>query len=294
MAEWQERIGQIETVLAFFGQQFTINVERTDGVTVYVQGRRPAGTSAIEVQAVSNDFLPNQAQLTPAQIEAMEKLGWDPPSGQDSPNFTLMIYDPSEEAVHTLATVIGASLGQVYGVQCDDEWSVTPAEFGMTVGDIVDSGIFDIFGEGTWFNWAWKSASEYARLPRAAHEVTLFVLGNGKPHVHSGPYRDGTIGTMGLPHVAGADLLLADGSVIARATTHSFAVRLPADWTSNLAAVPDATSGPEGTAFGISAPGFVQVDFPLPDEGDAAAASTWIVAVKDLTLRAVLDANSAN
>jgi hypothetical protein len=63
---------------------------------------------------------------------------------------------------------------------------------------------------------------------------------------------------------------------------------------SKLAAVPDATRGPEGTAFGVSTPGFVQVDLPLPDEGDAAGASTWIVAVRDLTLRAVLDASAGN
>ena len=59
---WQVRVGQLQTMLSYFGGLCSVSVERADAVTIYVQARRLEG--GIEIEAVEQ-HLPARAR--PAQ-----------------------------------------------------------------------------------------------------------------------------------------------------------------------------------------------------------------------------------
>lgn len=171
---WQERIGQIETVLSFFGSTFVVEAERRDGVEVYLQGRR--GGESLELESVGNRYLPASARLADEKVALMSDLGWDVPRHGGALNFEMTVYHQSEPLIHELAVVLARTLAEVYGVLPGDEWSVSPTEFGTVSGGINEEGLFEIFGEGDVVNWGWTSASQYAAIPRVLHDVVFETM----------------------------------------------------------------------------------------------------------------------
>lgn len=127
---WEMRTGQIETVLNFFGSNCSISVERTDGVTVYVQARREEDD--LEIEAIGNTYLPPAARLTDADGAAMTRLGWTEPRPPTLPNFTRVAR--RQDHLLDVATALAATLRQVYRVSSADTWVVSPPEFGLGDG----------------------------------------------------------------------------------------------------------------------------------------------------------------
>ena len=125
--EWTVRIGQIQSALTFFGALCSISVERADGVTVYFQAQRVDG--GLEVEAIGNAYLPDEARLGDGQVACMLDLGWSAPASPDASNFVRFV--PEFDDLHHLATAIARSFLDVYGVAVDDEWSVYPQELGL-------------------------------------------------------------------------------------------------------------------------------------------------------------------
>ncbi len=223
---WQERIGQIETVLSFFGATFTIDVARADGEDIYVQGERDG--DMVRVEAISNEYLSDRGQLSNAEVARMVELGWDRPEAPDTPNFALLVVNPTETVLHELAVLMARSLAEVYGVRADDEWSIVPTEFGKTAADLFqDPDLFEIFHEGDIVHWGWKSASQYAAVPARFNEVLYAVMSCRLGEVRSAPYRDGRTGALDLPFIAGVQLMGLDGTVFLRATGAELTIWMP-------------------------------------------------------------------
>lgn len=124
-AGWNVRVGQIQTVLSYFGTVCSVSVERPDGVTVYVQAERI--DDGLELEAVGDTYLPVAARLNDRQVREMRRLGWGAPSLPDSPNFTRAVGEGAD--LHEVAVDVARTLRQVYGVRGDDTWMVNPPEF---------------------------------------------------------------------------------------------------------------------------------------------------------------------
>lgn len=124
---WRVRIGQIQTVLSYFGSVCSVSVQQHDGVTVYVQARRV--DDELEVEAVGNTYLPESARLSREQAAAMGRLGWTAPEPPDSPNFTRIVGKAAD--LHQAAVIIARTFEEVYGVRGDETWVVSPPEFGQ-------------------------------------------------------------------------------------------------------------------------------------------------------------------
>lgn len=124
-AAWNVRVGQIQTVLSYFGTVCSVSVERPDGVTVYVQAERVE--VGLELEAVGDTYLPLAARLTDRQVREMRQLGWVAPNIPDSPNFTRTVGEGAD--LHEVAVGLARTLRQVYGVRDDDTWMVSPPEF---------------------------------------------------------------------------------------------------------------------------------------------------------------------
>ena len=75
---WRVRIGQIETVLNYFGSlcSITITMPTKAGTThdVYLQARRIGGGTEIEL--IGNQYLPESAQLKQSTIDELVRRGW--------------------------------------------------------------------------------------------------------------------------------------------------------------------------------------------------------------------------
>lgn len=136
---WEVRVGQIETVLTYFGGVCSVSVERADGVTVYVQARRVP--DAVEVEAIGNTYLPEPARLTDAGIEVMKSLGWTAPELPETPNFTRTVAEGAD--LHALAVVVGRTFQEVYGVRGHETWVVSPPEFGQVEAGLEPFEILD-------------------------------------------------------------------------------------------------------------------------------------------------------
>lgn len=124
---WRVRIGQIQTVLSYFGSICSVSIQRHDGVTVYVQARRV--DDALEVEAIGNTYLPEPARLSHEQVAAMGRLGWTAPEPPCSPNFTRIVASGAD--LHQVAFTIARTFEEVYGVRGDETWVVSPPEFGQ-------------------------------------------------------------------------------------------------------------------------------------------------------------------
>lgn len=121
---WQVRIGQIETVLTYFGGLCSVSVERPEGDTVYVQAQRIDG--GLEIEMTGSTYL--AAPLTKEAVDAMVLAGWVAPTPPASPNFTRFVRDG--EDLGSLAAIIAKTFHAVYGVAAEADWVVSPPEFG--------------------------------------------------------------------------------------------------------------------------------------------------------------------
>lgn len=124
-AAWDVLVGQIQTVLSYFGTVCSLSVDRQDGVTVYVQAERIE--DGLELEAIGDIYLPLAARLTDRQVREMGRLGWVAPNIPDSPNFTRTVGEGAD--LHAVAVDLARTLQQVYGVRGDDTWMVSPPEF---------------------------------------------------------------------------------------------------------------------------------------------------------------------
>lgn len=137
---WPARIGQLQTVLSYFGALCSVSVERADGVTVYVQAQRVDG--GLELETVGNTYLPVAAQLTDAEVAAMGRLGWDTPEPPVAPNFTRTVAEGVD--LHQLAVSIACTFQEVYGVRGHEAWVVSPPEFGQVSAGLEPLEILDL------------------------------------------------------------------------------------------------------------------------------------------------------
>jgi hypothetical protein len=148
--DWQVRIGQIETVLRFFGSLCSVSIERTNangsssGVdTVYMQAQRVDGGTEIEM--TGNQYLA-VGPLSPAQEALMVALGWTAPDIPASPNFTRFVTE--EDGIHDVAVGIARAFATVYGVAADAQWVVSPPEFGNDVAGLTPFEVVDLDDDG--------------------------------------------------------------------------------------------------------------------------------------------------
>jgi hypothetical protein len=124
---WRVRIGQIQTMLSYFGSVCSVSIERHDGVTVYVQAQRL--DEGLEIGAIGNGYLPERAKLSDEQVALLGRLGWSAPEPPASSNFTRTV--ATDEDLHEVAAGIACTLEAVYGVRGDETWVVSPPEFGQ-------------------------------------------------------------------------------------------------------------------------------------------------------------------
>lgn len=136
---WQARVGQLQTVLSYFGALCSVSVDRADGVTVYVQAQRVDG--GLEIETVGNTYLPEGAQLGEDAVAAMGRLGWDAPEPPVAPNFKRMVAGGAD--LHQLAVAIARTFKEVYGVRGDETWVVSPPEFGQVGAGLEPLEILD-------------------------------------------------------------------------------------------------------------------------------------------------------
>lgn len=122
---WRVRIGQIQTVLSYFGSVCSVSIGRHDGITVYVQAQRL--DEGLEIEAIGNAYLPEGAELSDDQAAVMGRLGWTAPEPPAGPNFTRTVANDAD--LHEVAVVIARTLDEVYGVRGDETWVVNPPEF---------------------------------------------------------------------------------------------------------------------------------------------------------------------
>lgn len=127
---WEIRVGQIETVLRYFGRLCSVSVERefysngrvrTD--TVYLQAHRVDG--GLEVEMTGNEYL-SANPLDVDQVAQMLAWGWTAPSGGSQPNFSRFL--PSDADLHDFAVQALVTFAEIYGVGPDDEWGINPPE----------------------------------------------------------------------------------------------------------------------------------------------------------------------
>lgn len=139
---WEVRVGQIESVLTFFGTLCSISIEIPATATcpaheVYVQARRDEG--GLEVEIIGNQYLPEAARLDAGRISDLTVLGWREP-GDDTPNFSRFV--ATEADLGELARTVAGSLRRL-GVRPDLEWSVSPPELGNQPGGLAGMEVID-------------------------------------------------------------------------------------------------------------------------------------------------------
>lgn len=146
---WQVRIGQIETVLQFFGTLCSVSIERSTGSgssaasdTVYVQAQRVDG--GVELEMTGPGYLYAGA-LGEAQAALMADLGWAAPDGEVSPNFTRFV--PDEADLHEVAVGVARAFAEVYAARPDGEWVVSPSEFGNAGAGLAPFEVLDLHDE---------------------------------------------------------------------------------------------------------------------------------------------------
>lgn len=94
-------------------------------MTVYAQAQRVG--EDLEIEAISNSYLPSAARLGDAEVAAMCRLGWSAPEAPDAPNFTRTAAEGAD--LHRLAVAIACTFWEVYAVRGDETWTVNPPEF---------------------------------------------------------------------------------------------------------------------------------------------------------------------
>jgi hypothetical protein len=77
------------------------------------------------VEAVSNEFLPEHAQLSDHQELVLLGLGWQPTDGDELPNFHRCYESPVD--LTTVAETMVATFAAVYGASPQDVYYVSPA-----------------------------------------------------------------------------------------------------------------------------------------------------------------------
>lgn len=129
---WEVRVGQIETVLRYFGRICSISVEREvvpayDGSgtdTVYLQAQRVDG--GLEVEMTGNAYLLAKP-LDEDQVAQMVEWGWTAPCDGSQPNFSRFL--SSDADLHDFALQALAAFAEVYGIGPAEEWGINPPEF---------------------------------------------------------------------------------------------------------------------------------------------------------------------
>jgi hypothetical protein len=94
---------------------------------VYVQALRV--DDGLELEAIGNTYLPDEAQLSDEQVAVMTRHGWVAPRPPTAPNFILTVAGGAD--LHAVAVTIARTLAEVYGVRGDETWRVSPPEFGQ-------------------------------------------------------------------------------------------------------------------------------------------------------------------
>ncbi|MCW2812209.1 MAG: hypothetical protein JWP61_2667 [Friedmanniella sp.] len=114
--EFQTRLSEIISVIDDSGD-LTIGTEsESDDPAPFVRLACPE-RDVVRAEAASNAVLGDDFQLTAAQNEAMQKLGWEPPTSsgpRPTPNFWAEV---AQEESDRLAYLTVAALRDVYGVQ---------------------------------------------------------------------------------------------------------------------------------------------------------------------------------
>jgi hypothetical protein len=160
---WQVRVGQIETVLTFFGGVCSVSVERPDGDTVYVQAQRVDG--GLEVEMTGSTYL--DAPLDELAEEAMVLAGWVPPAPPVSPNFRRFVGEGDD--LGSLAAIIAKCFHAVYGVEAEADWVVSPPEFGNQGAGLAPLEVLDLDDEAS-------PMPSVAQLLREASGATLAAV----------------------------------------------------------------------------------------------------------------------
>jgi hypothetical protein len=117
--EWEEFTTRLAQTLAELDER-TYVVVSAAGTNVFVQYRQ--APDALYAEAVADAFLPEQQQLSFAQVDAMKGLGWTPPDiGPGMLNWNQQLPWPAHTADYRrLAEASVAALRDIYRVPSPD------------------------------------------------------------------------------------------------------------------------------------------------------------------------------
>ena len=123
LKDWREAESQIAAAL------YKLTTEGGDSNFVivscgdaYVQFAGARGSSDVDCEAVGNEYLPEERQLTPDKIDRLEKLGFD--LADDSPQFTRQFNLDGEAKARELARTSLDILADVYGCRRDSQLDI--------------------------------------------------------------------------------------------------------------------------------------------------------------------------
>ncbi len=114
--EFQSRLGEIISMIDDSGD-LTIGTEaENDDAAPFVTFSSPE-RGVVRSEAASNAVLGGDFQLTPRQLDSMERLGWHAPTADGSkPSANFWVEEPQEHS-DRLSELATAALRDVYGVQ---------------------------------------------------------------------------------------------------------------------------------------------------------------------------------